>query len=144
MHPRDTQDQSTFVAETPLMESASTPVATSSTAATTPPTTTSTGQVAVDTGPVRKKPLNLKLLLISLPIGLVVILFIAVQIRNSQGEQLPLAATPTPAVVQNPQVDRSPIQQRLDRLRAELQIAAPTQQEFAFPPIDSTITIDSR
>jgi hypothetical protein len=144
----NSEDQSTFNAEAPLIHTPSTSgsSATSSAPVTqtqTPAVTAGGDSTATQVTPPRKS-LNLKVILITVPIVLVLLLFVAVQIKNSQGEQLPTAPDVVPAGAQTPQVDRSPIQQRLDRLRAELQLAAPTQQEFAFPPVDSTISIDSR
>ncbi len=101
---------------------------------------------AEQTVPSAKKPkISGKTLLIAVPIGILLILFIAVQIKNSSSPALPLAPNTVPAISDpSSTVDRSPILQRLTTLKAELQQAEPTQQEFSFPPIDGTISLDDK
>jgi hypothetical protein len=93
----------------------------------------------------KKVAVNGKLVLIALPIVLVVLLFIAVQIKNMQGTALPTAPiTNTNLVEPTTKVDRTPLQQRLDRLKTELQEAEPTRQEFSFPPVDGELSLESK
>ncbi len=140
-------DQSLFTQQAGLHQE--TAVVSQSTAAVTPGNSGVAG-VAPTTAEksmlLSKKPkISGKTLLIAVPIGILLILFIAVQIKNSSSPMLPLAPNTVPSISDpGSNVDRSPILQRLTTLKAELQQAEPTQQEFSFPPVDGTISLDDK
>ncbi len=87
------------------------------------------------------KSKQFKIVLAGIPLLLVFILFIAVQLRNRQAA--PEAPIEAPSTIETgPAVDRSPFQVRLENVKAELEKAEPTSQEFAFPPVDPKLSLE--
>ncbi|MDQ3008728.1 MAG: hypothetical protein M3Q81_03955 [bacterium] len=84
-----------------------------------------------------KQPKKLLLLLVAVLGALALILMVLFSMESPMiVESEP---TPTPKVI-NPEL--TPYQQRLERIKAELELANPTKPDLPFPAIDMTIRLD--
>lgn len=92
----------------------------------------------------QKKKIPTKAIILAVPLVLIVLLFVAVQIKNRQQPQTPAPALQPGLTEPAQKVDRNPLQQRIDALKTELQQAEPTKQELSFPPVAQDLSLEKQ
>lgn len=88
-----------------------------------------------DTRPFFRKK-KFVVLAIGIPLAIILLLLVLVMLQGRAGNQEGEVA-PSPSATPSSQIDRGPLQQRIDRVQEELKAADPTKQVYPFPPVDT-------